>query len=175
MSQINEEMNEYDGEYDFLTQEREAISARIQALIAARPAGVLRRVPLLAVADDVVTAAAHEFLGTPTNAMHYTPFFQPDEDVETNFQNQLAFAMLLTDRTDSLTEAEPNFNFMLASTTTTQDPEWMCVICREADGDIVYHPNNCHTFHRDCLNIAMLEDIRCPLCRVPAPQPHNMI
>ena len=170
-----EEMNEYEGEYDFLTQERDALSARLQALFAARPAGVPRRVPLTPVAtDDAVTAAAHEFLGTPTgqNAMHYTPFFSLDEmEMETPFQNQMAFAALLSDtaNNENLTE----YTFLLAST-ITMDPEWICVICRDADGDIVSHPNNCHIFHRDCLNTAMMEDIRCPLCRMPAPEPHNM-
>ena len=77
--------------------------------------------------------------------------------------------MVLLIRAD---DAKLAYDFVLASTTAEAD--WACAICQDGGGDTVYHPNNCHVFHRECLNQALHADIRCSLCRAVAPQPHNM-
>ena len=119
-------------------------------------------------ADDAVFDTAHVFWGTPTgrprlqrqSAMH--PFFEPDE---VHQQNLLNFLLLLTNvPDDDDMKAEPKeYDFSL--TTAAVEQAWQCVICQENGGDVVVHPNNCHTYHRHCLNEALHVDIRCPLCR----------
>src|SRR5271156_4129457 len=44
--------------------------------------------------------------------------------------------------------------------------EWECAICIEKGSEAAaWHPNNCHIFHRACLNLSLAKNPRCPLCR----------
>jgi hypothetical protein len=46
-------------------------------------------------------------------------------------------------------------------------PDWECSVCleEEVNEGVVWHPSNCHTFHRKCLQKAMEFTVTCPLCR----------
>jgi hypothetical protein len=40
-----------------------------------------------------------------------------------------------------------------------------CAICKEDEGDMVWHPSNCHMFHNECLQQWMKRNESCPMCR----------
>jgi Ring finger domain len=46
-------------------------------------------------------------------------------------------------------------------------PDWECSVCLEDEVNegVVWHPSNCHIFHRKCLQKAMELNVTCPLCR----------
>jgi hypothetical protein len=43
---------------------------------------------------------------------------------------------------------------------------WECAICTEtSEAETVLHPAECHTFHRECLDLWLRQAPTCPLCR----------
>src|SRR5271154_6640089 len=81
-----------------------------------------------------------------------TPFYEP--------LNLMRFMMLMN---DDVKPVSSEYNFVLVAATI--EPAWQCVICKEDGGIAVMHPNNCHAYHKHCLNQALHNDIRCSLCR----------
>src|SRR5271167_162122 len=128
--------------YDFLEQEREQISRRINALIRLGNARIAARRVALMPADAVEVTAI--FMGTPTGAPR--------------LERQSAI------RTQTRREQQ---DFFLTKTETP--PDFECAICLDEENKDVcaYHPRNCHVFHHACLNKWMNRKQYCPMCRAP--------
>ena len=85
-------------------------------------------------------------------------------------RNAFNYLQLLLDTEPSDSEEEEEeeeevlYDFVLVKGEAEEG--WECAIClKKKQRDLVWHPANCHTFHRLCLEQWLQRKATCPMCR----------